>query len=84
MSGVRLSALIPWGFGNIWTTLNYLFNKKITKQIDLNQFMNVWQDLNREKYFSSLRASLPNDCIFLMRIYLMGYATLYSFQNGRF
>ena len=43
MSGVRLSALIPWGFGNIWTTLNYLFNKKITKQIDSNQFMNVWQ-----------------------------------------
>ena len=43
MLGVRLSALIPWGFGNIWTTLNYLFNKKITKQIDSNQFMNVWQ-----------------------------------------
>ena len=68
--GVSLSEDIPWGFGNIWTTLNYLFNKKITKQIDLNQFMNVWQDLNREKYFSSLRASLPNDCIFLMREYI--------------
>ena len=41
--GVSLSEDIPWGFGNIWTTLNYLFNKKITKQIDSNQFMNVWQ-----------------------------------------
>ena len=25
--GVSLSEDIPWGFGNIWTTLNYLFNK---------------------------------------------------------